>query len=301
MKLSTILSAASLIGILPLSASLFAQAPEKAQIMSSEIRSNVHLLTGDGGNIAVLNGERSLLVIDNGYAEQAADLYDSIVAVGNKPIRFLVNTHWHFDHAGGNEFLGHRTNIVAHENVRKRLAEGQNMKAFNRVIEPVAPQGLPVVTYTEGTTLYEAGQVVRLQHFAKGHTDGDSIAFIKPAKIVHMGDHYFAGMFPFIDLGSGGSVQGVARNIEQVLTIIDDSWVVIPGHGPLSTKADLAKTLTMLQQSIAWMREQIAAGLSVEQISQSGLPKNLEPWNVGFIKAPNWIATVHASLSAENK
>lgn len=299
MKLSYLIGIAGLASLPLLSNSGAAQETEQPQIKGSEIRDNVHLLQGDGGNIAVLNGERSLLVIDNGYDQQAADLSAAITNVGNKPIRFLVNTHWHFDHAGANEYFGHRTNIVAHENVRKRLSVRTEMKAFNRVIEPVEPQGLPVVTYTDSTILHEADQRVRIQHFASGHTDGDSIVFIEPAKIVHMGDHLFTNWFPFVDLGSGGSVQGMARNIEQVLGMIDEDWIVIPGHGPLSTKADLEKTLAMLKHSMSWMQEQMATGLSVEQISAAGLPESLKPWDIGFIKAPNWIATVHASLAAE--
>ncbi len=281
----------------PLAPLLWAQDAPSVSITNSEIRDNVHMLQGNGGNIAVLNGERALLVIDNGLQPNAAELYDAIIAVGNKPIRFLVNTHWHYDHAGGNEFLGPRTNLVAHENVRERLSTRQEMKAFNRVIEPLEEYGLPVVTFADSVVLHEAGQRVRVQHFAAGHTDGDSIVFIEPAKIVHMGDHFFAGQFPFIDLGSGGTVQGLTKNIEQVLTMIDDSWAVIPGHGPLSDKEDLSKTLGMLQQSITWMREQLAAGKSLEAISAEGLPASLKSWETGFIKEVNWIATLHASLS----
>ncbi len=275
----------------------FAQPTEKPTISHAEIRDNVHLIQGDGGNIVVVEGDRSLLVIDNGYPEQAADLFNTIMEVGNKPLRFMVNTHWHFDHAGGNDYLGPRTNLVAHDNVRKRLQEGMNFEAFKRVVPPAAPHALPVVTYEDSTTLYEGKQVIRLRHFANGHTDGDSIAFIEPSKIVHMGDHLFANWFPFVDLQSGGSVQGMARNVAAVLAMIDEDWVVVPGHGPLSKKADLARTHEMLTRSISWMEERLSEGLSLEQISEQGLPEQLQSWGAGFIKEANWIATLYASLS----
>lgn len=296
MKLSC-LATFSLLLVLPFSS--IAQDAEKPAITQSEIRDKVFMLRGNGGNVAVINGDRSLLVIDNGLPDLAADLYEAIVKVGNKPIRFLINTHWHFDHAGGNDYFGHRTNFVAHENVRKRLAAGQTIKAFNRVIEPAEPHALPVVTYTESLTLFEADQRALIKHFPNGHTDGDSVVFIEPSKIVHMGDLYFAGMFPFIDLESGGSVQGTARNIEAVLASIDDDWAIIPGHGPLSSKTDLKATLEMLQQSIAWMRDRLSQGLSLEQINGQGLPANLKSWETGFIKEANWIAILHASLNDE--
>lgn len=274
----------------------FAQEAEKPVLSHSEIRDGIHLIQGDGGNIVVVEGDRSMLVIDNGYPEQAADLFNTIMQVGNKPLRFMVNTHWHFDHAGGNDYLGPRTNLVAHDNVRKRLQEGMTFEAFNRVVAPAEPHALPVVTYGDSTTLYEGKQVIQLQHFANGHTDGDSVAFIEPSKIVHMGDHYFANWFPFVDIQSGGSVQGMTRNIAAILAMIDEDWVVVPGHGPLSKKADLQRTHEMLTQSVAWMKERLNEGLSLEQMTELGLPENLKPWAVGFIKEPNWIATLYTSL-----
>lgn len=279
--------------------SLSANAQPSSQMSEQNVRGPVHLVQGSGGNIAVINGDRSMLVIDNGLTPDAERVYQSLMKVGNKPLRFLVNTHHHFDHAGGNEFLGPRTNIVAHNNVRNRLSKRQEMKAFDKVIEPYSKQGLPVVTYEQSTTLHEAGQRVHVQHFPNGHTDGDSIVFITPAKVVHMGDHYFFGQFPFVDLESGGSVQGMSHNIAKVLDLIDDSWVVIPGHGPLADRAQLAKTHAMLERSIAFITEEIAKGHTPADTLAAGLPEDLQTWAKGFIKPENWIATVYASLSAE--
>lgn len=271
-----------------------------ADLVGKEIRDNIFLIAGDGGNIAVVNGERSLIVIDNGYSEQAPALNDAIMAVGNKPIRFLVNTHWHFDHAGANEYYGPRTNIVAHDNVRQRLSTGQEMKAFNKIVEPVSEQALPVVSYAQGVRLFEAGQILSIEHFPTGHTDGDSVVFIQPSNIVHMGDLYFAGQLPFIDLGSGGSVQGAIKNIEKVLSLINDQTVVIPGHGLLSNKKELQEYHAMLKNSIDWMADQIAKKQTLEQMSNTGLPSSIASWAKGFIKAPNWIATLQQSLLQAN-
>lgn len=285
-----------LLAMMAIASVSIAQQTEKPALSHSEIRDGIHLIQGDGGNIVVVEGDRSMLVIDNGYPEQAADLFNTIMQVGNKPLRFMVNTHWHFDHAGGNDYLGPRTNLVAHENVRVRLQEGMTFEAFNRVVAPAEPHALPVVTYSDSTTLYEGKQVIHLRHFAKGHTDGDSVAFIEPSKIIHMGDHYFANWFPFVDIQSGGSVQGMTRNVGAILAMIDEDWVVVPGHGPLSKKADLQRTHDMLTQSVAWMNERLSEGLSLEQMTELGLPENLKPWGVGFIKEPNWIATLYNSL-----
>ncbi|MFK7731252.1 MAG: MBL fold metallo-hydrolase [Pseudomonadales bacterium] len=286
----------TLLALLTIASFSFAQEAEKPVLTHSEIRDGVHLIQGDGGNVVVIEGDRSMLVIDNGYPEQAADLFNTIMQVGNKPLRFMVNTHWHFDHAGGNDYLGPRTNLVAHDNVRKRLSEGMTFEAFNRVVPPAEPHALPVVTYSDSTNLFEGKQVIRLKHFANGHTDGDSVAFIEPSKIVHTGDHYFANWFPFVDLQSGGSVAGMTRNVAAILAMIDDDWIVVPGHGPLSKKADLQRTHEMLTQSVAWMTERLAEGLSLEQMTELGLPENLKPWGIGFIKEPNWIATLYTSL-----
>ncbi len=285
-----------LLAMLTIAGSSFAQEAEKPVLSHSEIRDDVHLIQGDGGNIVVVEGDRSMLVIDNGYPEQAADLFNTIMQVGNKPLRFMVNTHWHFDHAGGNDYLGPRTNLVAHDNVRKRLQEGMTFEAFNRVVAPAEPHALPVVTYSDSTTLYEGNQIIRLRHFANGHTDGDSVAFIEPSKIVHMGDHYFANWFPFVDIQSGGSVEGMSRNVAAILAMIDEDWVVVPGHGPLSKKADLQKTHDMLTQSVTWMKERLGEGLSLQEISELGLPEDLKSWGIGFIKEANWIATLYTSL-----
>jgi glyoxylase-like metal-dependent hydrolase (beta-lactamase superfamily II) len=261
------------------------------------ITDTISMLQGRGGNVAVIEGEGSLLVIDDDYADAAPVLYKSILGVADKPIRFLVNTHWHFDHAGGNEFLGGKTNLVAHDNVRTRLKNGQEMKAFNTVIPPAKDEALPVVTYEQSMTLYEAGQSVQLKHFPNGHTDGDSVVFIQPANIVHMGDHYFQGQLPFVDLESGGSVEGLAANIAAVLRMIDDQTVVIPGHGPLSNKKELAAYQQMLGNSISLIQQYKKDGLSLDDIKKRGLSKEIQAWATGFVSADAWLTTLYHSVN----
>lgn len=298
MKLPPLLAASSklllTIGVFSLGANT-ALAEQHRGFTATTVTDNITVLTGKGGNVAVIEGQQSLLVIDDDYADAAPVLYKSILGVAEKPIRFMVNTHWHFDHAGGNEYLGPKTNLVAHSNVRTRLQNGQEMKAFRRTIAPAAKAALPVVTYDQSMTLYEAGQSIQLKHFANGHTDGDSVVFIQPANIVHMGDHYFQGQFPFVDLESGGSVQGLAKNVAAILRMINDTTIVIPGHGPLSNKQELSAYQKMLSDSLALINNYKNEGLDVKAAIARGLTKELKTWATGFISEESWITTLYNS------
>ncbi len=175
------------------------------------------------------------------------------------------------------------------------MSTRQEIKAFNRVVEPTPKPGLPVVTFDTGVTLHAADQTVELKHFPAGHTDGDSVVFIQPANVVHMGDHYFANALPFIDLGSGGSVQGFLRNVEQVLEQTNANSKIIPGHGSLSTHAKLRKHLAKLKRSVTIITDYQKAGLSAEQAKEKGLPKAFDDWQAGFIKTPQWVDIVYGS------
>ncbi|MGI9286293.1 MAG: MBL fold metallo-hydrolase [Pseudomonadales bacterium] len=269
------------------------------EVTTVPVADNIYMLQGKGGNVGVIVGEESMLVIDDDYADMSTKLHAALKKLSDKPMRFLVNTHWHGDHVGGNEHFGPNTNIVAHTNVRKRMSTRQEMKGFNHVVEATPASGLPVVTYQDGVTLHAADQTVQLKHFPAGHTDGDSVVFIKPANVVHMGDHYFANALPFVDLGSGGSVQGFLRNVEQVLKQTDANSKIIPGHGPLSTHAELREHLAKLKRSVTIIRDYQKAGLSAEQAKKKGLPKAFDDWQKGFIKTPRWVDTVYGSYKQQ--
>ncbi len=265
------------------------------EVTTVAVTDNIYMLQGKGGNVGVIIGDEEMLVIDDDYAEMSAKVQAALQQLSDKPMRFLVNTHWHFDHVGGNVQFGPATNIVAHSNVRKRMSTRQEMKAFDRVVKPTPKRGLPVVTYDNGVTLHAADQTVELKHFPAGHTDGDSVVFIKPANVVHMGDHYFAKALPFVDLGSGGSVQGLLRNVQAVLEQTNAETRIIPGHGPLSTQTELRMHLAKLKRSVTIITDYKKAGLSAEQAKEKGLPKAFDNWQQGFIKTPQWIDTVYSS------
>ncbi len=264
-------------------------------VTTTAVADNIYMLQGKGGNVGVIVSDDEMLVIDDDYAEMSDQLQAALQELSDKPMRFLVNTHWHSDHVGGNVHFGPDTNIVAHTNVRKRMSTRQEMKALGRVVKATPKKGLPVVTFENAVTLHAADQTVELKHFPAGHTDGDSVVFIQPANVVHMGDHYFANALPFVDLGSGGSVQGFLRNMQAVLDQTNAETIIIPGHGPLSTQVKLRMHLAKLKRSVTIITDYKKAGLSADQAKQKGLPKAFDNWQQGFIKTPQWIDTVYSS------
>ena len=258
----------------------------------------VFLLKGKGGNIALMTGEQGLVLIDADYAEMSAALADELAKHGGiEQVTYLINTHWHADHTQGNALIGHHAPIVAHDNVRRRLLTRQEVKQFNIVTEPYATHALPSITYDKTLTLSINGETVEIVHFANGHTDSDSIVFLKQANIVHMGDHFFSGFYPFVDVGTGGDVHKMASNVEIVLGQIDDDTIVIPGHGPLSSKADLEDFHEMLVGTTAEVKAMLAKGLTVEQMQAEGLSLEWEEWSVGFLSTDVWIGIIASSLN----
>ena len=211
-----------------------------------EVAPGISMLVGAGGNIAVVTSPRGALIVDDQVPPMAERVKAAIAKLGG-PARMVVNTHWHGDHTGGNEALaGEGAVVVAHENVRKRMSAEHFNELFGEKI-PASPEGaLPVVTFSEDLTLHWGGQEVRAIHVPPAHTDGDSIIHFPKANVIHTGDTYFNGMYPFIDTSSGGSVDGVIAAADRVLALADASTKIIPGHGPLSNKAELEAYRAML-------------------------------------------------------
>lgn len=272
-------------------------APTKS-FKSTPLSEQIFLLQGKGGNIALMTGDQGLVLIDADYAEMSAALEDELAKHGGiEQVTYLINTHWHADHTQGNALIGHHAPIVAHDNVRRRLLTRQEVKQFNLVTEPYAAHALPSITYDKTLTLSINGETLEIVHFANGHTDGDSIVFLKKANIVHMGDHFFSGFYPFVDVGTGGDVRKMANNVQAVLARIDDDTVVIPGHGPLSSKADLEDFHEMLVGTTAEVEAMLVKGMTAEQIQAEGLSLEWEDWSVGFLSTDAWIGIIAASLS----
>lgn len=269
----------------------------KVEVKAVKVAGTVYMLTGAGGNIGASIGEDGIVIIDDQYAPLAPKIEAALRLITPKSVRFVINTHYHGDHTGGNEHFGKSGPVVAHENVRKRLASGT---ARRGTTIPPAPAGaLPVLTFAESVTIHLNGEDIRAVHMPHGHTDGDSVIWFTKSNVVHMGDQFFSTTFPFVDRENGGSVRGLIRNIEEVLARIPDDAKVIPGHGALSDKNGLLAFVTMLKGTTAAVERGIAAGKTVDQLKSEKVLAEWDKWGSGFIKTDLWIDTLHAELTAK--
>jgi glyoxylase-like metal-dependent hydrolase (beta-lactamase superfamily II) len=266
-----------------------AQDLSKVEIKSEQVAPGVAVLFGAGGNIGVSYGEDGTILIDDQFAPLTEKIQTAVSTLGAQPVKFLVNTHWHYDHTGGNENLGKAGAVImAHDNVRVRMAAGQGDQ------KPSAKGALPVVTYADGLKLHLNGEEVRVMHMPAGHTDGDSIVHWTKSNVIHMGDLFFLRMsFPFVDASSGGNVRGVISAADKVLAIADDQTKIIPGHGPVATKADLKQYRDMVAQIVAKVEVGIKAGKTLEQIKAERPADGYGVKADGFITADRFVETVY--------
>jgi glyoxylase-like metal-dependent hydrolase (beta-lactamase superfamily II) len=263
---------------------------ENVQIKSTHVAGNIHMLEGQGGNIGVSTGPDGLLIVDDQFAPLAQKIDEALGKLeAGGPLKFVLNTHWHGDHTGGNAFFGRKASIVAHTNVRKRLAEKSD----------TPKEALPVITQDNGLSVHFNGEEIRMIPLGPGHTDGDSIIHFTKSGVVHMGDQFFNGRFPFIDLGSGGSVEGYIKNVEKILEHATDEMKIIPGHGPLGTKKDLKAFHDMLVETTGIIRKAISEGKSLEQVKAAGLPEKYKEWGTGFINHARYIEIVYNNLKSK--
>jgi glyoxylase-like metal-dependent hydrolase (beta-lactamase superfamily II) len=270
---------------------------ENVKIEVVPVAGSVYMLLGAGGNIGISAGADGVLMIDDQFAPLAPKIREAIAGIaGDKPgVEFLINTHYHGDHSGGNPEFGQEARIVAHTNVRKRVSTSQT--ARGRTFEALPAVGWPIITFDESLSIHFNGEEVKVMHAPRGHTDGDSVVFFTGAKVIHMGDLFFHGKFPFLDLESGGDVESYVANVAKVLEMAPADAKIIPGHGPLATVADLRAFHQTLTETIDIVREHMDAGKTLQQIQTAGLPAKYKSWGEGFIDSKSWIATVHASLS----
>ena len=251
-----------------LTASLGAQAGlDTVQVRTTPLSRNVYVLTGAGGNIGLAIGDDAVFVVDDQFAPLTPKILAAIAALTNKPVRFVVNTHWHFDHTGGNENMGKAgALIVAHENVRKRMSTEQFMEALNRR-EPPSPRGaLPVVTFTDGVTFNINDDSLVVTHMPPGHTDGDAIVYFTKANVLHTGDTFLSAGLPFVDLSSGGSIDGIITTAERVYAMANDQTKIIPGHGAIADRARVRAFRDMLVVLRDRMKAEVVAGKTVDQV-----------------------------------
>jgi cyclase len=266
--------------------------------VATPIRGGLFLVTGRGGNIVASTGGDGTFLVDDQYAPLTGRIQAALDEVTDKPVRFVINTHWHGDHVGGNEnFAQAGAVIVAHENVRRRMSSEQFMAAFSRSV-PAAPAGaLPVVTFAEGVSLHLNDDEVRVIHVAHAHTDGDALVHFQRANVLHMGDIYFNGLYPFIDLDSGGGIHGMIAGVERGLELADAQTIVVPGHGPLSDRAELAAYGAML----AGVRDRIAAlkaeGKTLQEVfAEKPTAQFDERLGQGFISPERLVGFIYESL-----
>jgi glyoxylase-like metal-dependent hydrolase (beta-lactamase superfamily II) len=271
----------------------------KVQMKATKVAGNVYMLEGAGGNIGVSVGDDGLLIVDDQFAPLADKIRAALKGIADKKLKFILNTHWHGDHTGGNIAFGPEATIIAHDNVRKRLATEQKSTVFNTTTPASPKEALPVITFDHSLSVHFNGEDIRAIHFPHGHTDGDSVIFFSASNVVHLGDDFFAGRFPFVDLESGGSVEGLIKNIGELVSKIPADAKLIPGHGPISTLDDLKSYHRMLQQTTEIVRGKIAAGKTLDQIKSEGLPDEWKPWGTGFIKTDRWVETIYKSLTAK--
>ena len=264
------------------------------RIKTHHVAGPVYMLEGSGGNIGVSAGSDGLLIIDDQFAPLAQKIRAALDKLSEGKLEFVLNTHWHGDHTGGNEAFGKEATIIAHTNVRTRLATKQTL--FNREIGPSPKEALPVITFDDSLSLHFNGEEIKALHFPRGHTDGDSVIFFTKSNVVHMGDLFFAGMFPFVDLDHGGDVEGLARNVKSIIELIPPDAKIIPGHGPLSVLKDLQEYHQALVTTIEIVRQRRSAGKTLAQTKEAGLPEKWEAWGTGFIDTDRWIESVYDSL-----
>lgn len=253
------------------------------EIKTVPVAGPVYMLEGAGGNIGVSVGADGVLMVDSQFAPLAERILAAVKAVGGGPPKLVLNTHLHADHVGGNPFFAATGVVLAHHNVRARMAG-------------TGTAGLPTATFQDRVRLFFNGDEIDVIHLPDGHTDGDAVVWFKDSKVIHMGDHLFSKRFPFVDVANGGTVSGMLRNLQQVLDMLPPDTKVIPGHGPLGGVQDIIAKTEMIRASVAAARKAVAAG-TVDELKQSGID-GYQDWNWSFINAARWIDTIIASGEA---
>jgi glyoxylase-like metal-dependent hydrolase (beta-lactamase superfamily II) len=288
--------------LLAFASAVFAQDRDfsKVEVKAEPVAGSVYMLTGAGGNIAISIGEDGVVVVDDQFAPLVPKIQAAIKGLTDKPVRFVLNTHWHGDHTGGNEELGKNSTLIAHDNVRKRLAEGNPNRLGNK-IDPAPKGALPVITFDRSLTVHINGEDIRALHYARGHTDGDSVIYFPKSNVVHMGDDFVTYGLPFVDVVSGGSVLGMVENVEKAMATLPDDVKIIPGHGPLSAKADVKKFSDMLRDCIGLVQAAINKRQTLAQMKEANVLSRYEEQGKGFVKTADFIELIYNELSGDVK
>lgn len=296
-QLSTIITLFALFLLIPGIATA-QQNFDNVQIEASQVTDNIYMLTGAGGNIGLIIGEDGAFIVDDQFAPLTDKIKAKIAELTDKPVEFVINTHWHGDHTGGNENFGKAgALIVAHDNVRERMSSEQFSSAFNRTTPPSPDEALPVVTFAEDVSFHINGETIHVFHVENAHTDGDAIIHFKNANVFHLGDTFFAGRFPYIDLDAGGSIDGMISSANKVLSLADDDTQIIPGHGPLSSPDDLKKYRDVMMKVRAKVMIMVREDKTLEEIIAANPTDGFDDWGSGFINSERFITILFNDLS----
>jgi len=265
----------------------------KIEVKATKVAGSVYMIAGaddmaafSGGNIAVSVGEDGVLMVDSKMAPLSDKIKAAIKEIGGDLPKYIINTHVHGDHVGGNPAFSSDGTIVAHTNVRKRLSD--------------KPENTwPVITFDQSMSIHMNGEEIQAIHYPEGHTDGDAVIYFKGSNVLHIGDHWFNELLPYVDLGNGGTVQGYIANIKRTLDEVPDDIKIIPGHGALANKKDLRNFYRMLEETVSLVTKKMKSGKSLDDIKKEGLQEEWKSWSWSFISTERWIETIHKSYSKE--
>ena len=274
----------------------------KVEIKVTKVSGTVYMLEGAGGNIGASVGEDGIVVVDDQYAPLAEKIQAALKGVTDKPVRFIINTHYHGDHTGGNAFFQKQAPVIAHDNVRKRLETGGaagNLGSVSMERKAAPKEALPILTFDHDVTVHLNGEDIRALHFPSGHTDGDSIIFFPTSNVVHMGDDFVRYGFPFIDLASGGSVEGMIAALEAVVPKLPADVKVIPGHGNVSDLDDVREYVKMLVETRAVVEKGVKQGKTLDQLKQEKVLEPWKKWNGDFITSDAFLETLYNDLTGK--
>ena len=277
----------------------------KVQIKVTKVSGNIYMLEGEGGNIAASVGEDGIVIVDNQFAPLAEKIQAALkdLKVTDKPVRFVINTRYHGDHTGGNEpFANTGSTVIAQDNVRKRLQTGGtagNGGSIKMEVKPAPKGALPVITFEHDVTVHLNGEDIRALHFPSRHTDGDAVIFFPKNNVVHMGDDFVRYGFPFIDVASGGSVQGMIDALEKASAQLPPDVKVIPGHGALSNLEEVREFVKMLKETSAAVQKALDDHKTLDQMKQERILEPWKKWSGGFLDSDKFIETLYNSLTGK--
>jgi cyclase len=273
---------------------------DNVTINTIKLSNNTYMFKGSGGNIIVSVGQDGVFMMDDQFAPLTEKIKEAISNITDQPVKFVINTHWHSDHTGGNENFGELgAVIISHDNVRERLSTEQFSAFFNRTIAPLTEKGLPIITFSDNMTLFQNGDEIRIIHVDNGHTDGDSIVYFTKNNVIHVGDDFNDKTYPLIDISSGGSIDGLISSLQTISSLIDDETKVVSGHSDISNKTKVNAFITMLKDVRQNVSQLIQNGDSLEEIITSQPTSKYDEiyYDHSRLKPGDFVTMVYQSLT----